>query len=199
MSRLVRVTAGAASIALVAMIGACESSVEAPLPRSEKIVDSDSPLTAQQATAVTDDARAATTSIIAAIGRGLQLSPEPDAAWEDWSGCTAKSGPFTFGTTHYNGVLYGSDITYTQGSPVDITAVHKVLEPLKIQWQSDNQSNGTLGIYRVSINSTSPLRVQLNSPCYFLRDIGSSDGGSITADEQAKTTGFVRQPWSDHE
>ncbi|MGV9710100.1 hypothetical protein ACWDTI_05500 [Gordonia sp. NPDC003424] len=190
-----RALATLAVVTLTGVLAACGSSVHAPLPDSSATVDKDAPLTHEQAAQVREQGRAVTQSIIDLLGAAEHVTPADDASSESWAGCTATSGPLTFGV-HYDGVLYSTDVWFEPSTTVDADTMHQILAPAQITWEKDNPDVGTSGIYRVSIQRSPDLRVGVTSPCYFVRELTGADGGTLPPDDIAKVTGFVRQGWN---
>lgn len=117
------------------------------------------------------------------------------ASTEEWAGCCAVADPLTYGT-HYNGVLYCAHIVFASDLDIDIGRVHEVLVPVSIHWHDDDPCIGAAGIFRVAVDTTQ-LHIRLTTPCYFIRELGAADGGTLPAAEIAAVTGFLTRPWGE--
>ncbi len=172
------------------------ASSPAPLPGSASTVDDDAPLTTAQAAQVRAHGRALTQAMIDLIARAVQLAPEGDVSTEEWAGCCAVSDSLSYGT-HYNGVLYSSDITFAPATGLDSEQLHRILAAAEISWYDDDPCVGTVGVFRISVDTTAALRIGVTSPCYFIRELTDADGGTLPADDIAAVTGFLNRGWAE--
>ncbi|MEE4025069.1 hypothetical protein V1Y59_18435 [Gordonia sp. PKS22-38] len=177
---------------MAVLLSACGSDEPAPLPGSSEVVSDVEPLTAEQAHAVRTSGRELMQSVIDPVSPA-GLVPRSTASSERWSKCEAKTSGLTAGG-NYNGVKYIADIRFEPEDEVPADEVRNLLGSLPITWSGDPPDRGTSDIYSVRIENTSPLRIIVSSPCYFLQD--ADDTGTIPNSAITQVTGFVNQDWN---
>lgn len=161
---------------------------DAPLPNSTGKVGKDDPLTAAQATEVRNGAHTLTVELvdrIASDGRDV----DRDRSYEAWSVCTAKQEDLFEPT--YNGIYYHATVFVTTSRPVFTPEIRTLTGDVGVTWNSDDDEKGTRGIYTVEVPGGESLGVNVDSPCYFLRDAGTQGRAEATKN----VTGFLRQEW----
>ncbi|MGV9858369.1 hypothetical protein ACWDTD_06925 [Gordonia sp. NPDC003425] len=52
-----------------------------------------------------------------------------------------------------------------------------------------------LGAAALALAGVLGLRVGVTSPCYFIRKLTDSDGGTLPSGDITKVTGFIQQNW----
>lgn len=168
--------------------------VHAPLPDSAATVDDGSPLTAVQAAQVRAHGRAVTQAMIDRLTEGTELVPGSGST-EEWAGCCAVADALSHGS-HYNGVLYATDIVFEPETAVDADTVRTKFAPVEIGWHEDDSCIGSAGIFRVSVETSAAVRIQVSSPCYFIRELDASDGGTLPGEDIIAVTGFLQKAWA---
>jgi hypothetical protein len=138
-------------------------------------------------------AREVTQAIIDLLVDAEHVVLDDRASTEEWAGCCAVADSLTYGT-HYNGVLYSAHIVFTSDVGIDVGRLHEVLAPVGIGWHDDDPGIGAVGIFRVAVDTTR-LHIRLTTPCYFIRELGVADGGTLPAVEITTVTGFLTRSW----
>ena len=173
------------------LLVSCSTGKKAPLPASSAVVDSQSPLTAEQARNVRQHGRSLMDRIIAEVDPGSR-GVNNDRSTEQWRSCTAKQKSFAFQPTQ-NGVQYSATvfIDHLRGSTVE--TFHHQTQDSGVEWNRDDATHGKAGVYGVQIAPLHAGSIQVLSPCYYLRP--ETDSNSLSADDIENVTGFLQQRW----
>ncbi|MGV9479367.1 hypothetical protein [Gordonia aichiensis] len=181
-------------LVVIAAVGllliSCSTGKKAPLPDSSVVVDSQSPLTAEQARSVRQHGRALMDRIMAEVDAGSG-GVDSDRSTEQWRSCTAKQ-KFAFEPTR-NGVQYSATVFIDRLRGMTVETFHHQTRESGVEWNRDDATRGKAGVYDVQIAHLRAGSIQVYSPCYYLQ--AATDSNSFSADDIENVTSFLQQKW----
>lgn len=173
------------------LLVSCSTDKKAPLPDSSAVVDSQSPLTAEQARSVRQHGRELMDHLIAEVDAGSG-GVDNDRSTERWDSCTAKQKSFAFQPTQH-GVQYSATVFIDRLRGTTVETFHHQTQESGVEWNRDDATHGKAGVCGVQIAPLHAGSIQVLSPCYYLR--AATDSNSLSADDIENVTGFLQQKW----